>query len=295
VQRRGDRKLRHDARLVVEPIRKSTFDVAPFEIAFREIDEEFAVPRLGFAQVRVEGREFRFGAALSKGRCDQAEALAAARFGDAADEQSIEEVVVAPAADPLQQRVEVGILAVTRQRQASILDESMDLLEVVELFPSELDHEAHELPAIGIVGDQRNCVRGRLALAGRVVEQEVVEAVEDDVMHVLDIVEKPAPADAPSDLAVIGRYVLPPAIFSAIDATPPGVGGEIQITDAIGRLVAEQPKHGSVHGVVFTEGRYDIGQKLDFLRANLELALARDDLRPGLEAIIDDLTARRSK
>jgi UTP--glucose-1-phosphate uridylyltransferase len=119
-----------------------------------------------------------------------------------------------------------------------------------------------------------------------------VEAVEDDVMHVLDIVEKPAPADAPSDLAVIGRYVLPPAIFPAIDATPPGVGGEIQITDAIGRLVAEQPAHGPVHGVVFTEGRYDIGQKLDFLRANLELAMQRDDLAPGLLTIIEDIAAR---
>jgi UTP--glucose-1-phosphate uridylyltransferase len=119
-----------------------------------------------------------------------------------------------------------------------------------------------------------------------------VQPVEDGVMHVLDIVEKPAPADAPSNLAVIGRYVLPPAIFPAIDATPPGFGGEIQITDAIGRLVAEQPAHGPVHGVVFTAGRYDIGQKLDFLRANLELALARDDLGPGIAQIIQDLAAR---
>jgi UTP--glucose-1-phosphate uridylyltransferase len=119
------------------------------------------------------------------------------------------------------------------------------------------------------------------------------EPVEDAVVHVHDIVEKPSPADAPSDLAVMGRYVLPPAIFPAIDATSPGVGGEIQLTDAIGKLVAEQPAHGPVHGVVFTEGRYDIGQKLDFLRANLELALARDDLRPGLEEILKDLVARR--
>jgi UTP--glucose-1-phosphate uridylyltransferase len=119
-----------------------------------------------------------------------------------------------------------------------------------------------------------------------------VEQVEDGVMHVLDIVEKPAPADAPSNLAVIGRYVLPPAIFPAIDATPPGVGGEIQITDAIGRLVAAQPTHGPVHGVVFSHGRYDIGQKLDFLRANLELALDRDDLGPGIAQIIQDLAAR---
>jgi UTP--glucose-1-phosphate uridylyltransferase len=122
-----------------------------------------------------------------------------------------------------------------------------------------------------------------------------MERVEDDLVRVHDIVEKPAPEDAPSNLAVIGRYVLPSAIFDAIDATPPGVGGEIQITDAIGKLVAEQPAHGPVHGVVFSEGRYDIGQKLDFLRANLELALARDDLGPGVEALVADLAAREKK
>jgi UTP--glucose-1-phosphate uridylyltransferase len=120
------------------------------------------------------------------------------------------------------------------------------------------------------------------------------EPVEDGVVHVLDVVEKPAPEAAPSNLAVMGRYVLPPAIFDAIDATPPGHGGEIQITDAIGKLVAEQPTHGPVHGVVFSEGRYDIGQKLDFLRANLELALERDDLGPGLRTIIADLAQREA-
>ena len=88
------------------------------------------------------------------------------------------------------------------------------------------------------------------------------ERVESDVFRVHGIVEKPKPADAPSNLAVIGRYVFPPEIFDAIDRTPPGVNGEIQITDAIGLLLADQP----VHGVRFIDGRYDIGQKLDFLR-----------------------------
>jgi len=119
------------------------------------------------------------------------------------------------------------------------------------------------------------------------------EKVGDQLMRVHDIIEKPAPDEAPSNLAVIGRYVLPPDIFDAIDATPPGVGGEIQITDAIGRLVADQGTHGPVHGVVFSEGRYDIGQKLDFLRANLELALDRDDLSPGVEAILREFVERR--
>jgi UTP--glucose-1-phosphate uridylyltransferase len=115
------------------------------------------------------------------------------------------------------------------------------------------------------------------------------EDVGDDVFRVRSIVEKPDPADAPSNLAVIGRYVFPPEIFDAIDRTAPGVGGEIQITDSIGLLIGEQP----VHGVRFTEGRYDIGQKLDFLRANIELALDRDDLGPGLTDILRDIVERR--
>jgi UTP--glucose-1-phosphate uridylyltransferase len=115
-----------------------------------------------------------------------------------------------------------------------------------------------------------------------------VEARSDDVMRVHDLVEKPAPDEAPSNLAVIGRYVFPPSIFDAIDRTPPGVGGEIQITDAVGVLLEKEP----VHGVRFTEGRYDIGQKLDFLRANIEVALSRDDLGPDVAALLRDLVDR---
>ena len=115
-------------------------------------------------------------------------------------------------------------------------------------------------------------------------------AVGDDVFRVHGIVEKPHPDEAPSNLAVIGRYVFPPSIFDAIDRTPPGINDEIQITDAIGVLLADEP----VHGVRFTEGRYDIGQKLDFLRANIELGLARDDLRPGLTALLRTLVERET-
>jgi UTP--glucose-1-phosphate uridylyltransferase len=115
-----------------------------------------------------------------------------------------------------------------------------------------------------------------------------VEQVGDDVFRVHDLVEKPAADEAPSNLAVIGRYVFPPSIFDAIDRTPPGVNDEIQITDSIGVLLEKEP----VHGVRFTEGRYDIGQKLDFLRANIELALARDDLGPGVAALLRDIVDR---
>ena len=88
---------------------------------------------------------------------------------------------------------------------------------------------------------------------------------------------------------MIGRYVFTPEIFEAIERTPPGVNDEIQITDAIGLLLESQP----VYGVSFTEGRYDIGQKLDFLRANVEIALDRPDLGPELGPILAEIVRRR--
>jgi UTP--glucose-1-phosphate uridylyltransferase len=117
------------------------------------------------------------------------------------------------------------------------------------------------------------------------------EPIEDGLLRIRGIVEKPKPEDAPSNLAVIGRYVLTPEIFGALERTPPGVNGEIQITDAIGLLLESQP----VYGVSFSEGRYDIGQKLDFLRANVEIALARPDLGPELEEILVDILRRRGR
>jgi UTP--glucose-1-phosphate uridylyltransferase len=113
------------------------------------------------------------------------------------------------------------------------------------------------------------------------------EEVAPDVRRVRTIVEKPRPEEAPSNLAVIGRYVFTPGIFDAIRETPPGVGGEIQLTDAIGILMRREP----VHGVVFSEGRYDVGRKVDFIRANLELGLARADLRADLEQMLRDVVA----
>jgi UTP--glucose-1-phosphate uridylyltransferase len=110
-----------------------------------------------------------------------------------------------------------------------------------------------------------------------------VEDVEDSLVRVLDLVEKPAPDEAPSDLGVMGRYVLTPGIFEAIAQTEPGRGGEIQLTDAIKALLARE----TVHGFTFTEGRFDVGNKLDYLRATVELALERDDLGPPLRAYLE--------
>jgi UTP--glucose-1-phosphate uridylyltransferase len=114
------------------------------------------------------------------------------------------------------------------------------------------------------------------------------EPVEDRLIRVLDIVEKPAPDEAPSNLAVMGRYILTPAIFDALDQVKPGKGGEIQLTDAIKLLLDDEP----VYGWTFREGRYDAGNKVDYLRATIELALERDDIGPQLRIVLADLVRR---
>jgi UTP--glucose-1-phosphate uridylyltransferase len=116
-----------------------------------------------------------------------------------------------------------------------------------------------------------------------------VEAVGDDVFRLRSVVEKPPPDEAPSTLAVIGRYVFTPRIFDALDRIEPGAGGELQLTDAIGLLLRDEP----VYGLRFREGRYDAGMKLDYLRANVELALERPDLAPDLEQLLVGIVRRR--
>lgn len=89
-----------------------------------------------------------------------------------------------------------------------------------------------------------------------------------------DMVEKPRPQNAPSNLAIIGRYILTPTIFPELATTRPGAGGEIQLTDALRRLLEKEP----VYGFVFEGKRHDAGSKLGFLQATVEMALKRPDL-----------------
>jgi UTP--glucose-1-phosphate uridylyltransferase len=105
-----------------------------------------------------------------------------------------------------------------------------------------------------------------------------------DLVRVTELVEKPAAQDAPSNLALIGRYVLSPEIFDALAETPPGRGGEIQVTDAIARLIEPGTPGGPVHGVVFRGRRYDTGDRLDYLKAFVQLASERADLGPDFRA-----------
>ena len=106
------------------------------------------------------------------------------------------------------------------------------------------------------------------------------KAVEGDIHLVEDLVEKPSPEEAPSNLGIIGRYILTPAIFDAIERTPPGKGNEIQLTDAL-RIVREKR-----YGYVYRGRRYDIGNKLDWLKSNIELSLADERFKDALETFL---------
>ncbi|MEU0408545.1 UTP--glucose-1-phosphate uridylyltransferase GalU [Streptomyces griseorubiginosus] len=115
----------------------------------------------------------------------------------------------------------------------------------------------------------------------------VEPTAEEGLVRVTGLVEKPSPDTAPSAYAVIGRYVLDPAVFDVLDRTPPGRGGEIQLTDALQTLATT----GTVHGVVFDGLRYDTGDKADYLRTVVRLACARDDLGPGFTAWLKEFVA----
>ncbi|CAM5324802.1 UTP--glucose-1-phosphate uridylyltransferase [Streptomyces spiroverticillatus] len=111
-----------------------------------------------------------------------------------------------------------------------------------------------------------------------------VEATADgDVVKINGLVEKPATEDAPSNLAIIGRYVLDPAVFEVLRKTEPGRGGEIQLTDALQTLAADENVGGPVHGVVFKGRRYDTGDRGDYLKAIVRLAAERADLGPDFK------------
>jgi UTP--glucose-1-phosphate uridylyltransferase len=115
-----------------------------------------------------------------------------------------------------------------------------------------------------------------------------IEPIDGGVVKVTRLVEKPPVDEAPSDLAIMGRYLFTPTIFREIDRTPPGVGGEIQITDAMVQLM----DHESMLGWTFEKGRYDTGMKEDYLRAMIDYTLEREDLGPYLRNLIAEVAKR---
>jgi UTP--glucose-1-phosphate uridylyltransferase len=110
----------------------------------------------------------------------------------------------------------------------------------------------------------------------------------DSLLEVLDLVEKPHPDEAPSDYGVMGRYVLTPGIFESVAKTKPGRGGEIQLTDAILGLTASE----KVFGFTFEEGRFDVGNKIDFLKATVHFALEREDLSADFRAFLETVVGQ---
>ena len=138
---------------------------------------------------------------------------------------------------------------------------------------------------------------GRSVVAVQEVRREEIslygaiepEFVEDGLARVVNIVEKPPPEEAPSNLAVIGRYILTPEIFDALRETPPDAGGEVQLTDAIRLLAQEQ----AVYAFTYEGSRYDIGKKLDYLKATVELAAEREDLGKEFKQFLADFAKRK--
>jgi UTP--glucose-1-phosphate uridylyltransferase len=116
-----------------------------------------------------------------------------------------------------------------------------------------------------------------------------VEPTDDpDVVRVTGLVEKPSVDDAPSNLAIIGRYVLRPEVFEVLENTAPGKGNEIQLTDALAEMAVTPEATGGVYGVIFRGRRYDTGDRLDYIKAIVQLAVDREDLGPDLRPWLRD-------
>lgn len=122
-----------------------------------------------------------------------------------------------------------------------------------------------------------------------IVAGEPVNGWKEKLLRVSDMIEKPSLAEAPSHFAVLGRYIIKPEIFAIIENTKPGKGGEVQLTDALKVLA----KLDNVYAYAFEGKRYDLGDKLGFLKATVEFALRREDLGPAFRAYLRQLVQER--
>ena len=119
-----------------------------------------------------------------------------------------------------------------------------------------------------------------------------VETTEDpDVVRITGLVEKPSQEDAPSNLAIIGRYVLRPEVFDILEHTEPGKGNEIQLTDALQEMAVNPETTGGVYGLIFRGRRYDTGDRLDYIKAIVQLAVDREDLGADLKPWLHEFVA----
>ena len=139
-------------------------------------------------------------------------------------------------------------------------DEQPCLLQMIEVY------QRYQATVLGVQQIQREDVN----------KYGIVDGVElgEGLYQVNDLIEKPSAEDAPSEIAILGRYIITPGIFDILAHTPPGKGGEIQLTDALRQLVKQE----SMLAYHFVGQRYDVGNKLGFLQATVETALRREDL-----------------
>ena len=188
----------------------------------------------------------------------------------------------------VRQQEALGLGHAVLQAEDSVGDEPFAVMLSDDIIDSEtpglkqlLDvYEKYDAPVIGT-----------MQVAGEAISRFgvlAVDEVDDGVFKIKDMVEKPPFADAPSDLAIIGRYVLTPDIFDEIKKTKPGAVGEIQITDAMRSLLKKRP----FYAVRFEGTRHDAGDKLGFLIATVEYALKREDLAPEFTEYLKSLRLR---
>jgi UTP--glucose-1-phosphate uridylyltransferase len=185
----------------------------------------------------------------------------------------------------VRQQEALGLGHAVLQAEDSVGDEPFAVMLSDDIIDAEVPglkqlldvYEKYDAPVIGTMQ-----VAGEAISRFGVLD---VEEVEPGTFKIKDMVEKPSYADAPSDLAIIGRYVLTPDIFEEIKKTNPGAGGEIQITDAMRALLKKRP----FYAVRFNGTRHDAGDKLGFLVATVEFALKRDDLGPEFREYLKTL------
>lgn len=147
-------------------------------------------------------------------------------------------------------------------------------------------YEQHESSVVALMEVPKQNISSYGCAA--VEESDAEASGEGRLVKITDLVEKPAIEVAPSNLAIMGRYLFTPSIFEEIANTKPGVGGEIQITDAMLSLLGS----ASLYGYTFSEGRYDTGMKSDYLRTIVDFALEREDLAPAFRQVLLDAVKR---
>ncbi len=205
--------------------------------------------------------------------------------GKSAELQQMREISDMVTVGYVRQREALGLGHAILQARDLVGDEPF----AVMLSDDIIDSEVPALKQLMNVYEKYDApVVGTMQVAGEAISRFGVldvEEVSDGVFKIKDMVEKPPYAEAPSDLAIIGRYILTPDIFAEIESTAPGAIGEIQITDAMRSLLKRRP----FYAVRFDGIRHDAGDKLGFLIANVEFALKRPDLGPPFREYLRSL------